>query len=115
MLNYFLDTLRLVRAGWLLGRHDALVPSEYAHLAPAPLRGAAAMLRFGADLKGKRPGERMATAFEKLGPAYVKLGQFLATRPDIIGFEIADDLVRLQDKMPAFSCLLYTSPSPRDS
>ena len=103
MLNYFLDTLRLARAGWLLGRQDALVPSEYAHLAPAPLRGVAAMLRFGADTKGKRPGERMATAFEKLGPAYVKLGQFLATRPDIIGFEIADDLVRLQDKMPAFS------------
>src|SRR5262249_14642611 len=45
---------------------------------------------------------RLATALTRLGPTYVKLGQFLATRPDVVGTEIARDLESLQDKMPAF-------------
>ncbi len=40
---------------------------------------------------------------KKLGPAYVKMGQFLATRPDIIGADFAESLSELQDKMPSFS------------
>ena len=102
MIAALADTARLARAGWTLARHDALVPREYAHLAPGALRILGAVGRVGARGKGKRPGERLAAAFEKLGPAYVKLGQFMATRPDIIGFELADDLARLQDKMPPF-------------
>ena len=97
------DYARLARAGWTLTRHDALVPREFAHLAPAPVRVFGSMTRIGAHSRKRRPGERLAAAFEKLGPAYVKLGQFMATRPDIIGFEMAADLGRLQDKMPAFS------------
>lgn len=103
MISALADYARLARAGWTLARHDALIPREYAHLAPAPARALGAALRLGARNKGERPGERMAHAFEKLGPAYVKLGQFMATRPDIIGFELAADLGRLQDKMPPFS------------
>ncbi|MEO1135080.1 MAG: 2-polyprenylphenol 6-hydroxylase [Pseudomonadota bacterium] len=103
MLSALADYARLLRAGWTLARRDALIPREYAHLAPAPLRALGAFLRIGAKGKGERPGERLAHAFERLGPAYVKLGQFMATRPDIIGFELAADLGRLQDKMPAFS------------
>ncbi|MEZ5896305.1 MAG: AarF/UbiB family protein [Parvularculaceae bacterium] len=38
-----------------------------------------------------------------MSPAYIKLGQLLATRPDIIGFEVARDLSRLHDRMPPFS------------
>ena len=38
-----------------------------------------------------------------MGTTFIKLGQFLATRPDIIGDEIAKNLERLQDKLPAFS------------
>ncbi len=102
MLTALTDYARLARAGWTLMRHDALVPREFAHLAPAPVKAFGAVTRIGARGAGKRPGERLAAAFEKLGPAYVKLGQFMATRPDIIGFEMADDLGRLQDKMPAF-------------
>lgn len=97
------DIARLARAGWTLMRHDALVPREFAHLAPAPVKAFGAVTRIGARGRKMRPGERLAVAFEKLGPAYVKLGQFMATRPDIIGFEMADDLGRLQDKMPPFS------------
>lgn len=101
MFSAFADYARLLRAGWTLSRRDALIPHEYAHLTPAALRAFGALSRIGANRQG-RPGERLAHAFEKLGPAYVKLGQFMATRPDIIGFELAADLGRLQDKMPAF-------------
>jgi len=57
---------------------------------------------FGGGARG-RPGERLATALEKLGPAYIKLGQFLATRPDVFGVETTTDLGRLKDKLPPFS------------
>lgn len=103
MFSALTDYARLFRAAWRLARHDALIPREYSHLAPAPLRTVGALTRIGAQGKGKRPGERIANALEGLGPAYVKLGQFVATRPDIIGFDLANDIGRLQDKMPPFS------------
>jgi ubiquinone biosynthesis protein len=102
MISALADYGRLLRAGWTLSRRDALIPREFAYLAPGPVRLFGALSRIGANRTG-RPGERLASAFERLGPAYVKLGQFMATRPDIIGFEMAGDLGRLQDKMPAFS------------
>jgi ubiquinone biosynthesis protein len=45
---------------------------------------------------------RLSTALTRLGPSYVKLGQFLATRPDVVGAALAHDLERLQDQMPPF-------------
>ncbi|UPT63124.1 MAG: 2-polyprenylphenol 6-hydroxylase [Hyphomonadaceae bacterium JAD_PAG50586_4] len=44
----------------------------------------------------------MAKALERLGPAYVKVGQFLATRPDMIGVTVAQELGRLKDRLPPF-------------
>ena len=46
---------------------------------------------------------RLSTALTSLGPSYIKLGQFLATRDDIIGRELAADLATLQDRLPPFS------------
>ena len=57
--------------------------------------------------KKKKPGEKMCDALEGMGTTFIKLGQFLATRPDIIGEVLADDLVKLQDKLPPFE--LYES------
>lgn len=48
-------------------------------------------------------GTRLGRALEKLGPAYIKLGQMLATRPDIVGVEMAASLEHLQDRLPPFS------------
>jgi ubiquinone biosynthesis protein len=48
-------------------------------------------------------GARLSRALEKLGPAYIKLGQMLATRPDIVGAEMARSLEHLQDRLPPFS------------
>ena len=45
---------------------------------------------------------RISAALRQLGPSYVKLGQFLATRPDVVGMNLARDLESLQDRMPAF-------------
>ncbi len=51
----------------------------------------------------KNSGERLCQSLQDLGTTFIKLGQFLATRPDIIGEEITQSLERLQDKLPAFS------------
>ena len=50
----------------------------------------------------KRPGEKLCDALEGMGTTFIKLGQFLATRPDIIGNELALDLEKLQDKLEPF-------------
>ena len=105
-------------------------------------------------------GDRLSKSLESMGTTFIKLGQFLATRPDIIGEELSTKLEKLQDRVPPFSinqakeiiktdlgndaynsiidlsepvaaasiaqvhkakindngtCLLYTSPSPRDA
>ena len=51
----------------------------------------------------KSSGEKLCDAFEGMGTTFIKLGQFLATRPDIIGNALATDLEKLQDKLPPFS------------
>ena len=52
--------------------------------------------------KKKEPGEKLCEALQGMGTTFIKLGQFLATRPDIIGEELAKSLEKLQDKVPAF-------------
>jgi ubiquinone biosynthesis protein len=50
----------------------------------------------------KQPGEKLCDALSGMGTTFIKLGQFLATRPDIIGEKLANDLVKLQDKLDPF-------------
>ena len=47
--------------------------------------------------------EKLCSSIQKMGTTFIKLGQFLSTRPDIIGNEIAKNLENLQDKLPPFS------------
>ncbi|MBI1391564.1 MAG: 2-polyprenylphenol 6-hydroxylase [Alphaproteobacteria bacterium] len=108
MLTAVADWARLIAAGHRLTRYDALVPREFADRLPPLVRAFGAVSRIGSNRRARdgvrrlRPGERMAAAFESMSPPYVKLGQMLATRPDIIGMEMARDLSRLQDRMPPF-------------
>ncbi len=51
----------------------------------------------------KSSGDKLCESLEDMGTTFIKLGQFLATRPDIIGEDIAKKLEKLQDKLPAFS------------
>ena len=48
------------------------------------------------------PGAKLCNALQEMGTTFIKLGQFLATRPDIIGENISKELEKLQDKLPAF-------------
>ena len=63
-------------------------------------------ISFGSEKKilnnQKKPGEKLCEALENMGTTFIKLGQFLATRPDIIGEELAKNLEKLQDRLPPF-------------
>ena len=91
---------RLIRIARTLARHDALFAIERAGVAPVLVRVAKALWK--RDLPG-RPGRRLATALESLGPSFIKLGQMLSTRPDLMGEEVANDLAGLRDHLPPFA------------
>ena len=71
-------------------------------LLPLPARAAVRAARLIERPVTSGSANRVATAITRLGPTYVKLGQFLATRPDVVGVAIARDLETLQDKMAPF-------------
>jgi ubiquinone biosynthesis protein len=88
---------RLLKWGRTLARHGALKGIERDPNTPAPVRRLARLARFGARVPAK---PAYADAFQAIGPAAIKLGQTLATRPDLVGDDAAHDLLRLQDQLP---------------
>ncbi len=103
MLNDLRNLRRLLHAARVLAQHDALIPREYAQNVPPLVRFAKFILAGPVRAPSEKPaGERLARALESLGPAYIKLGQVLATRPDLIGDDVAQALATLQDKLPPF-------------
>lgn len=73
-----------------------------AHSKVRPLRQFLNVVLFFRSKKQSR-GERLRLALEKLGPIFVKFGQMLSTRRDLIPLDIADELAKLQDQVPPFS------------
>lgn len=103
MIRTLTNIRRLLHAARVLSRHDALLPHEYLAAVPAPLKLARRILARGSAVETNvPPGVRLSRALESLGPAYIKLGQILATRPDIAGNEVSDALKNLQDRLPPF-------------
>jgi ubiquinone biosynthesis protein len=95
---------RLLRVALTFARYDLVLPEEYYDQYSTPLQAThTALSIFAKRRRGRSVGERLAKALERLGPAYVKLGQFLATRPDMIGVRTAQELGRLKDRLPPFS------------
>src|SRR5688572_13951966 len=93
--------MRLSRAGFVLAREGVFGLVDPAALPP----GARFAVRIARLVERRNAGSgaaRLAAALTRLGPPYVKLGQFLATRPDVVGPKIAKDLESLQDRMPPF-------------
>jgi ubiquinone biosynthesis protein len=96
---------RLVRTLATLERTGAIGVVLEAFRAPPRLRFVARILGWPFKWLGERgdpalpPATRSLTA---LGPAYIKFGQILSTRPDIVGEELAEQLKYLQDKLPPF-------------
>ena len=88
---------RLLKWGRTLARHGALQGIERDPLTPPNVRRLCRIARFGARV----PKEvDYATALQEIGPAAIKLGQALATRPDLIGATAAGNLLQLQDDLP---------------
>ncbi|KAF0111660.1 MAG: ubiquinone biosynthesis protein [Hyphomonadaceae bacterium] len=92
---------RLVYVVWTLGRYDAILPKEYQNLLPPSAKFLGKLLRIGAKHDGDL-GARLSIALEKLGAVWIKLGQLLATRPDIVGALPAQALCGLKDKVAPF-------------
>ena len=96
--------LRLLHIARTLARHDALFPLDLLKASPALRRS---LKLFSAASRShqysdKPPGVRLSLALQSLGPTFIKLGQTLATRPDLIGEDVAKDLTELQDRLPPF-------------
>ena len=99
MFNTLYNLSRLVGIARTLARHDALFPLERMGASPALLW----LLRRSARARGKgRPGERLAAAMIDLGPSFIKFGQSLAVRSDLVGEDVAVDLSALHARMPPF-------------
>jgi len=88
---------RLLKWGRTLARHGALTGIENDPRTPRQARRLARIARFGAGVRGTPD---YAAAMQDIGPAAIKLGQTLSTRPDLIGVAAADNLSLLQDNLP---------------
>ena len=86
---------------WVVLRYglDELVLSSFRH---PWLRLFTRILTLGRDLRAPR-GERLREALERLGPIFVKFGQVLSTRRDLMPPDIAEELAKLQDRVPPFA------------
>lgn len=85
---------------WVALRHglDELVLSSFQH---PGIRLLSRVVSLGRRLDAPR-GQRLREALERLGPIFVKFGQVLSTRRDLMPPDIADELACLQDRVPAF-------------
>jgi len=92
---------RLARAGFVFAREGVFGVVDPS-LVPPPGQLALRLARI-IERPGAKSGPRLSRALTRLGPAYLKLGQFLATRPDVVGVVMARDLESLQDRLPPFS------------
>jgi ubiquinone biosynthesis protein len=101
VISALIHLARLTRAGYVFARTGV-----FGIVDPAGLpSGAQFALRLGRLIEAPKTDQtigRISAALRHLGPGYVKLGQFLATRPDVVGMPLARDLESLQDRMPPF-------------
>ena len=101
MIASVVHVARLTRAAFVFAREGV-----FGIVDPTPFPPAAQLaLRLGRMIERPRSDAflgRVAAALQRLGPSYVKLGQFLATRPDVVGMAMARELERLQDRLPPF-------------
>ncbi|MEY2771505.1 MAG: putative protein kinase UbiB, partial [Pseudomonadota bacterium] len=105
---------RLLRGGtivWVVLRHglDELLLNS---LRRPWWRLLAKVLTLGRRLDAPR-GERMRLALEQLGPIFVKFGQVLSTRRDLLPADVADELAKLQDRVPPFDSALAVASIER--
>ncbi len=99
MLRELRNGARALATVRCLARHNALFPLALLPVPPLLVR----LTELVANRKAQgRPGQRLASALQELGPAFIKLGQSLSVRGDLLGEAIARDLSELQDQLPSF-------------
>lgn len=107
MIRIINNSLRLLFVARTLARHDALFFLDNFERLPiylVLLRKIMPLFAVGAKRnKGLRDGERLAGALQELGPSFIKLGQALSVRADLIGEDMVMDLANLRDRLPPFS------------
>ena len=101
VISAITHTARLARAAFVFAREGVFGVVDPS-LVPPPGQLALRLARL-IERPGAKSGPRLSRALTRLGPAYLKLGQFLATRPDVVGVAMARDLESLQDRLPPFS------------
>src|SRR6185312_1589475 len=101
MISAVSHLLHLSRAGFVFAREGVLSLIDTRPL-PVPARALVRLGRLIERPQARTGAGRLSAALTRLGPTYVKLGQFLATRPDVVGPALARDLESLQDKMAPF-------------
>jgi ubiquinone biosynthesis protein len=99
MIRFFRNLARLIHIARVLARHDALFLLD--HFGVGHQIALFVKLIDWRTAPG-RPGQRLAAALIELGPSFIKFGQTLSTRSDILGEEIATDLSELQDRLEPF-------------
>lgn len=102
-MRRYLKLLSFVR---LMLAQQSLLPPDFKVKAPWHIRILRFLVTLGAptfdDQESRQRGEALSRRLQALGPTYIKLGQSLATRPDVIGIELSRDLQYLQDQLPPF-------------
>ena len=98
----------LIKLARKIAKSDALKVISKTHEPPFLVKIIASIFSFsfskGSEYKmNSTDEERLCNSIEKMGTTFIKLGQFLATRPDIIGKDLSKQLEKLQDRLPPFS------------
>ena len=88
---------------------------EYLNLSHFIARGKRIFRRSELKIAQLSPAERMRLALEELGPSFVKLGQLLSTRPDVLPQSYITEFAKLQDMVPSFSFERYATRSAPNS
>ena len=100
--------ITLFKLGRKVAKSDILEITSKFHQPPLSIKILFKILSFSISSKNNKlvsanEGERLSRSLESMGTTFIKLGQFLATRPDIIGESLSKELESLQDRLPPFS------------
>ncbi len=100
--------ITLFKLGRKVAKSDILEITSKFHKPPLSIKILFKILSFSISSKNNKlvnanEGERLSRSLESMGTTFIKLGQFLATRPDIIGESLSKELESLQDRLPPFS------------
>lgn len=106
MINFFKNLVKLLKLLRILSKHQILThPGDIKLPYSLKVIGWASCILHPTSLIFRHKhsfGKRIVHCFCELGPIYIKFGQTLSTRPDLIGNEIAENLKIMQDRLPSF-------------